>query len=80
MTAGRPLAEITADASRATCGHCWAAPGVPCDGGGTHLPRYQRARRRGLLSAGDMTIVLASVIASAVPATVTPDAALAGAA
>jgi hypothetical protein len=70
--APRALAEITADAQRATCGHCWAEPGSPCEGGGTHLARYQRAHRRGVLSAADLTAVLAGVIASAVPAIVTP--------
>ncbi len=71
--AARPLAEITADALRATCGHCWAYPGEPRKGTpGIHLPRYGRARRRGLLSSADMTAVLAAVIASLAPAAVTP--------
>jgi len=54
------LAEITTVAFKANCGHCWAAPGDPCDapGGGTHLARYARARRRGILSGPDMCVVL----------------------
>jgi hypothetical protein len=71
--APRALEEITADALRARCGRCWAEPGRPCEGTqGVHLARYQRAHRRGVLSAADLTAVLAGVIASAVPAIVTP--------
>jgi len=70
--AARTLADVTADALRANCGLCWARPRQPCEGGGTHLPRYQRAHRRGVLSAADMTAVLAAVIASEVPAIATP--------
>jgi len=36
-----------------------------------HVARLARARRRGLLSAEDMTTVVAAVIASAVPVIVT---------
>ena len=67
---GRPLAEIAADALRANCGagDCWAEPGRPCSCvPGVHLARYQRARRKGLLSAADMTAVLAAAITSMVP-------------
>lgn len=71
LGAARTLAEITADAQRANCGHCWAGPGIPCSGGGTHLARFQRAHRRGVLSADDMTALLAAVIASMVPVIVT---------
>ena len=66
----RPLSEITADALRANCGNgdCWAAPGEPCKGTpGVHPARYDRARRRGLISAADETFVLASVVASLIP-------------
>ena len=37
-----------------------------------HVARLARARRRGLLSAEDMTIVVAAVVASMVPVIVTP--------
>ena len=69
----RTLPEIAAAALLADCGRgdCWARPGVPCGGRGTHIERYQRARRRGLLSAEDMTTVLAAVVASMVPVIVT---------
>ena len=66
----RPLSEITADALRANCGNgdCWASPGQPCSiAPGVHLERYQRARRKGLLSAADLTAVLAAAIESMVP-------------
>ena len=43
----------------------------PCKGGGMHVARLARARRRGLLSAEDMTIVVAAVVASMVPVIVT---------
>ena len=71
----RTLPEIAAAALLADCGRgdCWARPGVPCGGRGTHIERYQRARRRGLLSAADMTAVMASVIASMVPVSVTAE-------
>lgn len=69
----RTLPEITAAALLADCGRgdCWAPPGIPCGTGFTHIERFKRARRRGLISASDMTAVLASVIASMVPVIVT---------
>jgi len=70
----RTLADITANALLADCGECWPGPGVPCKGGGMHVARLARARRRGLLSAEDMTIVVAAVIASMVPVIVTSGA------
>lgn len=66
----RPLAEITADALLANCGDgdCWARPGAPCScAPGVHLARYQRARRKGLLSAADLTAVLTAAIEAMVP-------------
>lgn len=69
--AARTFADITAGALLANCGQCWARPGVPCKDGGTHLLRYQRAYRRGVLSAEDLTTVLAAVIVSEVPVIVT---------
>ena len=69
----RTLPEITAAALLADCGRgdCWARPGDPCRGPVTHIERFKRARRRGLVSAADMTFVLASVIASMIPVIVT---------
>ena len=61
MTAGRPIAEIAADAVRARCGFCWAEPGVPCDVDGMHLARFARARRCGILDGPDMCVVLEAV-------------------
>ncbi|HTQ94997.1 MAG TPA: hypothetical protein VMK84_36435 [Streptosporangiaceae bacterium] len=55
----RSLAEITADAMQADCGECWPGAGHPCDvPGGTHLARYARACRRGVISDYDMGVVL----------------------
>ena len=78
----RPLAEITADALLANCGHCWASPGQPCATeapGGMHLARYARARRRGILTGPDMSAVLDAVTPDPAdvftPATVVPFAA-----
>ncbi len=67
----RTLADITANALLADCAECWPGPGVPCKGGGMHVARLARARGRGLLSAEDMTIVVAAVVASMVPVIVT---------
>ena len=67
----RTLADITANALLTDCAECWPGPGVPCKGGGMHVARLARARGRGLLSADDMTTVLAAVIASMVPVIVT---------
>jgi len=55
---GRPLAAIAADAIAAECGECWPGHGNPCDADGTHLARFARARRRGILSGPDMAVVL----------------------
>ena len=67
----RTLADITANALLTDCAECWPGPGVPCKGGGMHVARLARARHRGLLSAEDMTTVLAAVIALMVPVIVT---------
>ena len=58
--APRTLAETTAVALEVNCGHCWARPGHVCftESGGTHLARYGRSRRRGLISDADMCAVL----------------------
>ena len=47
-------AERAAMALMATCGFCWARPGMPCGEEGLHLARYVRAYRRGLLSQKDL--------------------------
>ena len=57
----RPLAEITADALRVNCGHCWSEPGKPCAADAPdlmHLARFARCRRKGLISDEDMCAVL----------------------
>ena len=71
LSPSRTLADITANALLTDCAECWPGPGVPCKGGGMHVARLARARRRGLLSAEDMTIVVAAVVASMVPVIVT---------
>ena len=46
------------------CGECWSIPHVPCMPGrtpGFHVARFARARRRGLLSAADLTAVLEDI-------------------
>jgi hypothetical protein len=80
----RPLHLIAADVLAATCGHCWAHPGEPCDAEGVHLARFARARRRGVISGPDMAAVLSIAAPDPedvfTPATVIPAYALAGAA
>jgi hypothetical protein len=49
-------AERAAVALMATCGFCWARPGVACGEGGLHLARYLRAYRRGLLSQQELVV------------------------
>ncbi len=66
LTAARSLHSICDLACLANCGECWAPPHVPCLRGsrgtkGYHIARFARARRRGLLSALDLTAVLADV-------------------
>lgn len=62
--AGQPrsLYAICEDTRRATCGECWAYPGVPCvtEGGarGYHVARFGRAFRRGLVSERELGAVL----------------------
>ena len=58
----RPPAELQQAARRATCGHCWASPEIPCTGTeGYHLARFARARRRGLLTEAEFASVLADL-------------------
>jgi hypothetical protein len=68
----RPLAEIAADAIQAECGECWPGHGNPCDADGKHLARYARARRRGLISGPDMSVVLDAAGVAFQPSTVIP--------
>lgn len=54
VIAGLPPAEAAAQVS---CPECWSRPHEPCVNtgrAGSHLARYCRARRRGLLSAADI--------------------------
>ena len=62
----RGLHAICELARLANCGECWAPPQVPCLRGsrgtsGYHVARFARARRRGLISAADLTAVLDDV-------------------
>jgi hypothetical protein len=50
-------AERAAAALMATCGFCWARPGVACGEEGLHLARYVRAYRRGLLGQKDLAVI-----------------------
>ena len=64
--APRSLHAICELARLVNCGECWAPPQVPCLRGsqgtkGYHVARFARARRRGLISAADLTAVLADV-------------------
>jgi hypothetical protein len=63
----RPLSEILAAVSMATCGHCWTKPGTPCahgpDGaGGYHVARLSRAMRRGLITGPELVAVLQALV------------------
>lgn len=60
----RSLADITDNAMLADCGWCWSHPTEPCDTanpGGMHVERYDKALRRGLISAVDMAVVAGAV-------------------
>jgi hypothetical protein len=52
MTDTIPQDPLPADAvRRVQCGHCWAPlAGEPCTPEGSHLARWARASRRGLIS------------------------------
>lgn len=39
-------------------GHCWRSPGTPCDPRGSHLARWQRAYRRGLVTRDELAAVV----------------------
>ena len=57
------LHEICELARLCPCGECWASSHAPCLRGGQgtcgyHVARLARARRRGLISAVDLTAVL----------------------
>ena len=61
VAATEALAGITAVALGANCGHCWACPGEPCATalpGGTHMARFDRAYRRGFITAADFMLVV----------------------
>ena len=62
----RGLHSICDLARLVNCGECWAPPEVPCLRGGQgtkgyHAARFARARRKGLISAADLTAVLDDV-------------------
>jgi hypothetical protein len=43
----------------ATCGYCWATPGEHCTGGpGSHLARWIRAERKGLVTGAELAAAL----------------------
>jgi hypothetical protein len=43
----------------ATCGYCWAASGEHCTGGpGSHLARWIRAERKGLIIGAELAAAL----------------------
>jgi hypothetical protein len=55
-----PLTPAAA-AQLVNCPQCWKVPGGPCWPWGSHLARYQRANRRGLLSDEDLAAVVAEL-------------------
>lgn len=66
LTVARSLHAICELARLANCGEYWSPPLVPClrDDHGTkgyHVAKFARAYRRGLISALDLTAVLADV-------------------
>jgi hypothetical protein len=81
MTAGTPAArslhEICELALMCPCGECWQVPGVPCvtDPEGSHLARWLRAERRGLISSADLAAVAATLEVIA-PAVIVPEVTL----
>jgi len=76
----RPLHLIAAAALDYLCEICWSGPGEPCEGGGMHLARLARARRRRSIGAADMAVVLGAAPDVFEPATVIPVPVPAGAA
>ena len=46
---GIPIRPLVVIARLANCGQCWQPPGDPCRPEGSHLARYIRAERRGLI-------------------------------
>jgi hypothetical protein len=55
-----PLTPAAA-AQLVNCGQCWQRPGEPCWPWGSHLARYQRANRRGLLADDALAAVVAEL-------------------
>ena len=58
--AARSLQEICASARLVNCGECWQVPGKPCtlDPEGSHVARFGRAMRRGLVTGPELIAVL----------------------
>ena len=55
------LREISEASLGANCGFCWSPPGHPCvtaDPDGTHVARYARAARKGLITSADLALIL----------------------
>jgi hypothetical protein len=50
-----------AAAQLVNCPQCWKVPGGPCWPWGSHLARYQRANRRGLLADDALAAVVAGL-------------------
>ena len=64
--APRSRHDVCEIARMVNCGECWCPPEGPCLRGargtrGYHVARLARARRRGLLGAGDLMAVLDDV-------------------
>ncbi len=76
----RPLALIAAAALPYLCEVCWSGPGEACEGGGMHLARLARARRRRTIGEADMAVVLDAAPDVPEPAAVIPVRVPAGAA
>jgi hypothetical protein len=72
----RDLRAITEQgALLVNCGICWQRPGQPCNRfypPGSHLARFQRAERRGLISRAELASVVAGLDVIA-PAVIIPD-------
>jgi len=60
----RTMAEAAADVARCNCGHCWAAPGQACAAApprASHLARWLRAERKGLVTRAELGAALAGL-------------------
>ncbi len=71
-TVNQLLAEAAALALTVSCGQCWQPPGQPCGASGTHLARYMRAARKGLVT-GTMLAAVVAAVDEVTPAALVPD-------